>query len=130
MPPILLLAPEYLHSLAAPNTPLTSLIPPNDPLMPYTPKSLQYPLCHLYHFWPLSTYISCQPPMHPSPPDGTNAPDTPTPPKSPQYPLCYLYPFWPLSTYTPCQPPIHPLMAPQHALTPLQLLVFYLSLCN
>ena len=79
------------------------------------PRSLQMPPYATYTISGLSTYTSCQPPMHP---------DTPTPPDTPLmaqcsltplHPLgvpnahlCCLYSIWPQSTYTPCQAPIHP----------------------
>ena len=102
MPPIPLLAPEYLHSLPAPNTPLTPLGASN------------VPLYHLYPFWLLSTYTPSQPQYTPDTPMPLTVP---TPLGDPNVTLCHLYPIWPQSTYTPCQPPIHsqhPLMAPQH----------------
>ena len=70
MPPIPLLAPEYLHSLPAP-------IHPWHPNAPYTPRNPHVPCCHLYSFWPTSTYIPCQPPIHPWPPMPLEAPCAP-----------------------------------------------------
>ena len=82
MPPISHLAPEYLHSLLAPqytpDTPYT-LMPPWCPLMahdtPMPPRSPNAPLCHLYPFWPQSTYTSCQ--LHNTPLTLTTSPDVP-----------------------------------------------------
>ena len=66
-----LLAPEYLHSLPAQYTPDT----PNGP---YTPLGdPKYPLCYLYPFWPLNTYIPCQPQYTPTPLTPPNGPKDP-----------------------------------------------------
>ena len=83
---------------------------PDSPNIPNTPRS---PQCHLYHFWPLSTYTACQPPIHhwyPTPPCWS-----PTLPRSPNTSSGP----W---VATLCQPPVHllhpliPLMALQHPL--------------
>ena len=60
MPHIPLLATEYLHSPASLNTPLhpwCPLTPPNGHPTPL--EAPNAPLCHLYPFWPLSTYTPC-----------------------------------------------------------------------
>ena len=123
--------PATPNAPLTPPTPLDTLMPP---MAPWHPRSTQCPLCHLYPFWPLSTYTPCQPPIQPdtscTPDTPLMPPDTPTPPRSPNAPLCHLYPIWPQSTYTPCQPLIHsqhPLMA-LNILTPPSFLT--LSLCN
>ena len=55
MPPIPLLAPEYLESLPAPNTPLTPPTPPDALILPkWFPTPLgapSAPWCPLYPFW-------------------------------------------------------------------------------
>ena len=85
MPPISLLAPEYIHSLPAPQlTPDTTIMAPQHLLHPLGDP--QCPLCYLYPFWPLSTYTPCQPPNtpHDAPWCPSNGPCTP---RSPQCPL-------------------------------------------
>ena len=62
-------------SCQLPNTPLTPLHPlmsldaplmaANAPDTPTPPRNLNAPLCHPYPFWPLGTYTSSQPPIHP-----------------------------------------------------------------
>ena len=96
--PIPMLAPEYLHSLPAPNAPLTPLQP------------LRAHWFHLYPCWYLSAYIPCQPLMHSwhplTPPMASNFPDVLTSLHPLGVPWFHLYPCWPLISYTPCQPPM------------------------
>ena len=70
--PDTLLAPEHLHTLPAPNKPLTSLQSLMDPHAPWHPLHyLGVPQCTLMLPIPLLTlraYTSCQSPMHPCQP--------------------------------------------------------------
>ena len=92
MLPLPLLAPEYQHSLPAPNTPLT---PPNATTPLTHSSSPQCPWCHLYPCWSLNTYTPCQPPNEPlTPLHPLMAPNTPTLATIPQCPLIPWYPCW------------------------------------
>ena len=87
MLPIPLLAPEYLHSLPAPKTPLHPLLAPNIPIPPRRPQMpLMLPIALLApeYLHSLSAHpYTLTPPSWP-----------PTPLGDPNAPLCYLYPFW------------------------------------
>ena len=105
-----------------PNAPLTlPSHPKQSPDIPYMPRNPQCPLCHLYTFWPLSTYTPWQAPIHPwhslHPLEAPRLPDTPYTPMNPQCPLCHLYPsdpwvltlpdrpqYTPDTSYTPWKP--------------------------
>ena len=93
MPPIPLLAYEYLHSLPA----------PIDPWHPYT----LIPLMAIY-----TPYQPQYTPDTPTPLIPLTAPTLPTPPRRPPMPLMLPIPLLALSTYTPCQPPNTPLTPP------------------
>ena len=72
MLPIPLLAPEYLHSLLAPNTPLTLSAPPDTPLMALNiPYETPIP--------PYATYSPSGPWVPTLPASLPYTPDTPTP---------------------------------------------------
>ena len=113
MPPISLLAPEYLESLPAPQ------IHPDTPKM--APTCLGAPWC---------PYTSSGPWVPRVPPSPQYTCDTPTPPKWPLHPLkpkCPLMPPLPLLDpeylQSPAIPPIHPYtpinhIMPQHPYTP------------
>ena len=102
------------------------LATPMHPWHPYTPDSPMpqngsptplwapnSPFCHLYPFWPLSTYTPSQPLIHPLHPQTPLM--APTPPRSPNAPLCHHYtpsgpwvPTLPASTQYTLTPPIPP----------------------
>ena len=153
MPPRPLLAPEYLHSLPVPNTPLTPYTLQGPLYAAYTPSGSQVPTlpaspqCILTPPHPQEPHCPLMPPIPLLAPEYLhsllvpntpltpltqylpvlpNGPDTPTLLGAPNAPLCHLYPFWALSTYTPCQPHNTP-STPPDTPTPL---VFYQSLCN
>ena len=104
--------PWLLHSLPAPNAPLTPPTLPDGPQCPWWPKcsltpptplvAPNAPWCPLYPCWPWTLH-SLPSPMHLWHP--LHALMAPTPPTPLLAPLP-LYPCWLLSPYTPCQPPI------------------------
>ena len=103
MPIIAMLAPEYLHSLPAPNAPLRPHDGPNPPDGPAPPHPLEPPNATDTHAGTWVPTIPASSPMHPWHP--LTVPNPWHPPRSP---WCHLYLYWPLSPYTPCQPPMHP----------------------
>ena len=108
-----------LHSLLAPNAPLTSLASPQFPtdvptISPDTPTPLPVGV--------LGPWTGAQCGWAPSPPATPNAPTPPTGPQNPYTPLApnshlmYLHPYW-LRSMTPPNPllapePLHSLLAP------------------
>ena len=109
MPPIPLLAPEYLQSLPAPST---SLTPPDAPKMAPTPIGTpKCSLMSLYPFWPLSNYSPCQPQYTPNTPKQPSTPleapmplMPPIPLLAPEYLQSLPVPNTPLTPPTPCHP--------------------------
>ena len=110
MPPIPLLAPEYLHFLSAPNATLIPLTASNLPWCPLKPP--EAPWCHLY-----PCYLQFLPapnapliPLHSLP--ALNAPLKPPTPMTAPIPLTTLQ--CPLTPpRSPLMPPI-PLLAPEY----------------
>ena len=113
MPPIPLLAAVYLHSLPAPNAPLTAQVSLDCSSFPLTPPILPRSLqC------PLMPPIPLLAPEHlhslPAPQCTPNSPQShwwPLTPYTLGAPLCHIYPCWPLST-------LHSMSAPNASLTP------------
>ena len=115
MPPIPFLAPEYLHSLSAPNTSLTPATPWCPLMAPNTPTPPRRPQMSLM----LPTFLLAPEYLHSLPASHTpwhpytiwcplTTPSTPYTPSEPQCPLCHLYPSGPWVSTLPASTPIHP----------------------
>ena len=65
MPPILLLTPEYLHFLPAPNTSLTPMMPPNGPNIPTPLGAPNAPYATYTPSGPWVPTLPASPPIHP-----------------------------------------------------------------